>query len=81
MGFCSNCWPFPFLCNNYSNDDGETTKLALMGKSESNHPKTNSKMLALEPEDQGKLETMEKEGMRMLSNDNHLQWKNKAYLC
>ena len=39
MGFCSNCGPFPCLCNNDSDDDGEILELALMGKSESKHSK------------------------------------------
>jgi len=39
MRFCSNCGPFPYLCNNDSDDESETTKLALMGKIEIKHSK------------------------------------------
>ena len=56
MRFCSNYAPFPSLWNNDSDDDSETTKIELMGKSESKHSKekTNSKMMPLEATDQGK---------------------------
>jgi len=46
-----------------------------MGKSESKHCKIDSKILALEVEDQVNLETMDNEGIPMLSNDNYHQWK------
>jgi len=75
LGFCCNCGPFPCLCNNDDNeDDSESIELALMGKSEINHSKkkTNSKMIALEAEEQGK-SAMDNEGMPMLSNDNYQQ--------
>jgi len=77
MGFCSNCSPFPYLCNNHSDGDNETTQLGLMGESESKHSKerTNSKMMPLEVEDQDKSKTMENSDVSMLSKDNYQQWK------
>jgi len=44
-----------------------------MGKIESKHikEKSDSKMMTLEAEEQGKLETVDKKGMFMLSNDNY----------
>ena len=80
MGFCSNSGPFPCICKSDSDDENKMTELALLGKSESKHSikKTNSTMLDLEVEDQGKLERMDNDGLPMLSNDNYHQWKENV---
>jgi len=77
MDSYTNFDPFPFICNNDTDDDNKETELVLMGKSESKNStrRTNSKMMSLEVEDQGKSETMDNADVSMLNKNNYQQWK------
>ena len=74
MGFCSNCGPFPCLCNiDDFDDESESTKLALMGKSESKHSKeqSHSEIMFVEAKDRCKSETMVNADVPMLRKGNY----------
>jgi len=78
-GFCSKSDPFYCLCNNDSDDDSETTELALMGKSESKHSKEkiDLKMMPFEAANQDKRESIDNTDVPMLSKDNYQQRKGR----